>query len=270
MAYREEVDALRARIEQLEGENRELQWELTKARAKTHISSRPPRQDNARVQELETQNQTLHWDLAAMKVKARVGSFSPNQSPETSFFGVPKSIQEDREIDVELSPAGHDALWRALRDHFGKEGTAESSPTSFAWQLDTRGEALLIVQDGRTRVRVADKLANMLHPSWTVMIGTIPLMPLLFQPGSFGIAGILLFMLAQTNLFLFARILHARMFVSQRRQKLAQLANELEPIIRLHAKSEAKTPLQVRLSNEDSEDDELEDQTMTRRSRQTA
>lgn len=262
MAYREETEALRARIERLEASNRELEWELTKARSKAHASSRPPPRDDTRVQELEAQNRSLHWDLAAMKVKARMVSSSPERATETSFFGIPKRIEEERELDVELAAEGHAALRRALEEHFGDEGMVESSPTSLAWRNGERGEALVIVRDGRTRMRIVDGLTGLRAPPWNIAIAAAVVIPLLVRLYDLSVAGALFAVLAQTNLLILLGIRQARLRVAERRRRLTRIANELEPIIRHHGSGKPRRAHGVRLDDEDPGDNERVEERM--------
>ncbi len=138
MTYRDELEAARARADALERD-------LSDARAK--ISS------------LEEKNTALAVrDQHALE---RVGT--------ARWLGAPKRLELDRVLEGEMPEAGYTEIVEAAREAFGNVGQVTLLPGSLTWNSTTPqpntvfspASVYITVRDGRTRIRMEEKLGQL-------------------------------------------------------------------------------------------------------------
>lgn len=129
-AYRDDREALRARVEHLEGELSEARSELDRLRG---------------------------GGASAEAALARGGN---------PFLGAPTTLRLRRRVDGELPAEAMDELVDVLRERFGAVGTIEQGGRGLAWKLqppDTNRvvQVTVVPADGRTVIRVTERLGNL-------------------------------------------------------------------------------------------------------------
>lgn len=124
MGYRDDVEALRARVEQLERENAAL-------RRDNEALRRPP----------------VPRESAAGRV----------------LLGGPLVAMADRTVDGELPVSAHEAVLELLRETGGTLGEAQIVGGTLAWRAGPPHwlEVLVSAREGRTRVRVGERLGGL-------------------------------------------------------------------------------------------------------------
>jgi hypothetical protein len=140
MAYRDDADALRARIEQLEQENRALRSRAEVGRA-AHSTPRSER------------------DLGFL------------------LLGGPKIVRAERTVAGELSAAGHERLLDVLRAQFATAGETTLAGTTVSWKTSSPRaiEAMATALDGKTVIRVVERLEPLVIQFFTTFIAATTL-----------------------------------------------------------------------------------------------
>ena len=128
MAYRDELEALRAHVERLEGENATLRRENGELRGGVGADESPSR--------------TNGW------------------------LGGPLRIEVERSVAGELPPAGHELVVELLRERFGVIGETSVLGSTLTWKVGPPNtsrtiEVTITAREGRTRVRVLERLGDL-------------------------------------------------------------------------------------------------------------
>ncbi|MDQ3035916.1 MAG: hypothetical protein M3Y87_26165 [Myxococcota bacterium] len=221
MAYRDEADALRARIEQLESELGALRGE--------HASLRGTRREDS----------------------------SPRGLGER-LLGGKVVIAQSRELDVVLSASDHDGVLDAMRSALGSIGETNVVGSTLAWRIGPPRtqrvvEVVISARDGRTKIRIVERLGSLAGGLFGGVVGgagggglgvVVPLLAM-FDPA-------LAFVAAPAwvaGVYSIVRSAYGRT-ARRRERELASLMDELERTIRASARNE---PPQVRVAS--AEDD---------------
>lgn len=124
MAYRDELEAMRARVDRLE-------------------------------EELDA----AHEEIARLSDR---GAEAPPRTPRSWFLGGPTRVTREVELDGELSEDGYERIVSALREELGSLGSVDRVGRSLAWRAMGQAqharmlEATVEVRDGRTRIRLIE------------------------------------------------------------------------------------------------------------------
>ena len=128
MAYRDELEALRAHVERLESENAGLARELAELRgAPAPDATRP----------------SAH-----------------------AWLGGPLRLEVERSVEGELPRAGHEQVVEVLRARFGMIGETTVLGSTLTWKVGRPSasrtiEVTITARDGRTRVRAVERLGDL-------------------------------------------------------------------------------------------------------------
>lgn len=130
MAYRDEAEALRARVDQLERDNDALRRE----------------------------NATLRGEPVPRGARAA--------SVGERLLGGRLVLTEARELDVELPPSGHEDVLEVLRSALGTIGETSVVGSTIAWRVGPPTtqrviEVMISAREGRTLVRAIERLGGL-------------------------------------------------------------------------------------------------------------
>lgn len=128
MAYRDELEALRAHVERLESENAGLARELAELRGAPGPEGERPRAHG--------------------------------------WLGGPLRLEVERSVEGELPRAGHEQVVEVLRARFGMIGETTVLGSTLTWKVGRPSasrtiEVTITARDGRTRVRAVERLGDL-------------------------------------------------------------------------------------------------------------
>lgn len=114
----------------------------------------------ARVEALEDELEALRRENATLRRRDGLPG-----GPATLFFGAPVRLRVERVVDGELHESAHEMLVEEARSRFGALGRVTRVGRSFAWSLGPPASTRILEisaapRRGRTTIRVQEQLAN--------------------------------------------------------------------------------------------------------------